>query len=208
MNHLRSILIRVASIGLLLIHLDTLGAESPSAMIQATIQRALSVLQNPSYQGNGLQKQRLAKLATAILLHFDTNEFARRSLGPYWRHLSLTEQQEFVRLFSSLVIRTYAETIDRHAKDVKVVYDKERIDGSYAEVNTRILNASQEQPVEVNYFLRQASGQWLIYDVQIEHISIALNYRSQFTRVIHHTSYAELVRKLKEKLVELGVSPS
>jgi phospholipid transport system substrate-binding protein len=52
------------------------------------------------------------------------------------------------------------------------------------------------------------NGQWLIYNVQIENVSLVLNYRSQFGRILNMASYAELVQRLKGKLLELDVPPS
>jgi phospholipid transport system substrate-binding protein len=42
---------------------------------------------------------------------------------------------------------------------------------------------------------------WKVYDVVIENISVVNNYRSQFNRVITKSSYEELVRSMKEKIV-------
>jgi phospholipid transport system substrate-binding protein len=42
-------------------------------------------------------------------------------------------------------------------------------------------------------------GEWKVYDVVAENISLVNNYRSQFTRVISNASYEELVRRLKNK---------
>jgi phospholipid transport system substrate-binding protein len=40
---------------------------------------------------------------------------------------------------------------------------------------------------------------WKVYDLVIEDISVVNNYRSQFDRVIERSSFAELVRSMKEK---------
>jgi phospholipid transport system substrate-binding protein len=49
----------------------------------------------------------------------------------------------------------------------------------------------------------QENGGWKVYDVVIEGVSLVSNYRSQFSRIIHESSYAELVRRLKTKVSEL-----
>ncbi len=43
------------------------------------------------------------------------------------------------------------------------------------------------------------SNEWKVYDVVAENISLVNNYRSQFSRVISHNSYEELVRRLRDK---------
>jgi phospholipid transport system substrate-binding protein len=64
---------------------------------------------------------------------------------------------------------------------MKLFYDKERVDGTDAKVDTRVL--SGEETVSINYMMHQVNGRWLIYDVQIDDVSIVLNYRSQFANV-------------------------
>jgi phospholipid transport system substrate-binding protein len=43
-----------------------------------------------------------------------------------------------------------------------------------------------------------------VYDVVVENISLVNNYRSQFTRIIANSSYEELVRRMKEKQIEVA----
>ena len=47
------------------------------------------------------------------------------------------------------------------------------------------------------------SDRWLVYDVNIEGVSLVSNYRTQFNKIIQTTSYNELVTKLKTKQDEL-----
>ena len=47
------------------------------------------------------------------------------------------------------------------------------------------------------------AGSWKVYDVVIEGVSLVSNFRSQFSRIISESFYAELVRRLKNKVSEL-----
>jgi phospholipid transport system substrate-binding protein len=42
----------------------------------------------------------------------------------------------------------------------------------------------------------------MVYDVIIEGVSLVSNYRTQFNRIITQQSYAELLKKLREKQLE------
>jgi phospholipid transport system substrate-binding protein len=195
-------------VAILTLPLRAWGASSPLAMIRATVQKTLAVLQDPTYQGAAHRQERLAKVEAVILPHFDTVGLAQRALGLYWRHLTVAEQQQFVQLFTSLVERAYGATIDRYARDVQVLYGREHLDDGYAEVDTRVRVPSDDRTISINYFLHQVGGQCLIYDVQIDNVSMVLNYRDQFSRILRTSSYAELVQRLKTKLQELNASPS
>jgi phospholipid transport system substrate-binding protein len=207
----RSVVTRMSmiiAISFLAFPLGVSAADTPMAIIQGTVQKTLTVLQNPVYQGSSHRQERLSQVAATILSHFDTEGLSRRVLGSYWRQLTVNEQQEFVRLFTALVEHTYGAVIDRYAQDVQVFYDQQRVDGVYAEVDTRVRDSSANRSLSINYFLRQVNGQWLIYDVQIDNVSMVLNYRSQFAHILRTASYPALVQRLKSKLLELGVTPS
>ena len=48
---------------------------------------------------------------------------------------------------------------------------------------------------------------WLVYDVNIEGVSLVSNYRTQFNKIIQTTCYNELVVELKNKQDELLRGP-
>jgi phospholipid transport system substrate-binding protein len=64
-------------------------------------------------------------------------------------------------------------------------------------VDTKIVSATQP-PLTINYKLRNIDKEWKVYDLVIQDISVVNNYRSQFDRVIAKSSFAELVRSMKE----------
>jgi phospholipid transport system substrate-binding protein len=132
-----------------------------------------------------------------IYQSFDFTEMAKRSLGSEWRRRNPEEQEEFVKLFTSLLQGVYLDNIESYS-DEKVQYLKERHDNNYTEVDTKIVdNTGQE--ISVNYRLHNVNGDWKVYDVIIGDISLVNNYRSQFNRVLASSSYEELVNRMKGK---------
>jgi phospholipid transport system substrate-binding protein len=75
---------------------------------------------------------------------------------------------------------------------------KEQEDNSHAQVDTKIID-NKGQEFSVNYRLHKVNGDWKVYDVVIEDISLVNNYRSQFNRVLATSSYEELVNRMKGK---------
>ena len=54
-----------------------------------------------------------------------------------------------------------------------------RIDGSYAEVGSKMQNSKGE---EFSIKLRRTGEDWRVYDLVVENVSLVNNYRSQFNR--------------------------
>ena len=169
----------------------------PTEQIKSTVDRALVVLKDPSLKPAAKLTERRDQLKQILFARFDFTEMARRALGANWRRRTPEEQEEFVRLFTDVLEHAYAGIIESYT-DEKIVYTVERIDGTYADVGSKIFTSKGEE-YSINYKVHLVSNEWKVYDVVAENISLVNNYRSQFNRVISHESYKELVRRLKDK---------
>ena len=172
-------------------------AGPPTEIAQQVIEKALDALKDPTSQGEA----RRQKVKRIVDPYFDYQEMAKRSLGPTWGKLSASQRQEFVQLFAQLLEASYSDKIEKYAQRVKINYTGEILEGEYAEVRTVVVRANDRIPL--NYRLLQEGGAWKVYDVVIEGVSLVSNYRSQFSRIIHESGYAELVKRLKTKVSEL-----
>ena len=125
----------------------------------------------------------------------------------YWPKRTPAEKKEFVALFSDLLERSYISKIESYTGEQKVVYTKETIDKDHASVLTEIV-VKRDANVEVEYRLLQRNGNWQVYDIIIESVSLVNNYRTQFHNIISRESYEALVKKLQLKLEqEQAASP-
>ena len=198
----------VVSIGILFSSANAGAAQSPLEAIQATVERARAVLEDPAYKGPAQRDTRIAKVREIVLPQFDAEEVAKRTLGPHWRKLNEEKRKRFVNLFVNLVEKTYSSNLDRYEPGVKLYFDQERIDDDFAEVNTRIYDPVLDKMFVVNYRMHKVDGKWLIYDVIAENVSMVRNYRNQFERILSKSSYDELFQKLELKVKELSSASS
>ena len=175
----------------------------PTEQIRATVEKAILVLKDPQLKPAAKTKERRDQLKLILFNRFDFTEMAKRALGANWRRRTPNEQEEFVQLFTELLERAYADIIESYTNE-KIIYVGERLDGSYADVSSKVVTSKGEE-VTINYKAHLVNGDWRIYDVIAENISVVNNFRSQFNRVIANSSYEQLVQRLKEK-AEVGSS--
>ena len=178
------------------------SAGAPTEQIRASVDKIVAILNNPQLKSAAKTKDRRDQLRQTISSRFDFTEMARRSLGSQWRRIGPKEREEFVRLFTDLLERAYIDRIEGYS-DEKFAYVREILDRNYAEVNSRIVTHNREE-FSLNYKVLLKNGEWKGYDVVVENISLVNNYRSQFTRIIANSSYDELVRRMKEKQIEVA----
>ena len=176
-----------------------LQAATPTESVRETVDNVLAILKDPALKGEQKKKERREKLKEVIYRRFDFTEMAKRSLGSEWRRHSPEEQKEFVQLFRELLENAYLDKIESY-NGQEVRYLKERVDNNYAEVDTKLVD-NKGQEFSIVYRLYNSGGDWKVYDVVIEDISLVNNYRAQFSRVLAKSSYAELVDRMKKKQI-------
>ena len=175
----------------------------PTEQIKGTVDKAVLVLKDPRLKPAAKTKERREQLRQILFARFDFTEMAKRALGSNWRRRTPQEQDEFVRLFTDILERAYANIIESYT-DEKIVYINERIEGGFVDVGSKILTSRGEE-YSVNYKAHLVSNEWKVYDVIAENISLVNNFRSQFNRVIANSSYEELLRRLRDKADFAGV---
>jgi phospholipid transport system substrate-binding protein len=186
---------------LLTLNPAALRAGVPTEQVRQTADRVLSVLQDSRLKSADKQKERRDQIRQIVASRFDFAEMAKRSLGSNWQKVNNDEQRQFVELFTELLEKSYADQIESYDGE-KIVYGRENVSQDQADVDTKILTKKGEQ-ISVNYKLRSAGNDWKVYDVVIENISLVNNFRSQFNRILANASFAELLRKLQSKSVEI-----
>ena len=180
-------------------------AATPTETLKAYSDVVLKILEDPALRSPQRKNERRAAVRKVAEEIFDLSETAKRALGPHWNQRTPAEREEFTQLFAELLEGTYIARIDEYGGE-RIRYTGEKIEGDLATVQSRVLTKKgSEAPVEARLLRR--GDKWLVYDVTIEGVSLINNYRTQFDRIIRSSSYAELVKRLKERKPIAGPQP-
>lgn len=178
--------------------LSSFAQEGPTAQVRSTVDKVLDILRDPALKGPEKEEARRKRLKEAIYPRFDFSEMAQRSLGVHWRKRTPQEREEFVSLFGDLLEQSYRKKIESYT-DQDIRYTKEEVDQAYGLVSTKITSEKENLDILIDYKVIRRDGEWRVYDVVIEGVSLISNYRAQFNRIIQTSSYADLVRKMRVK---------
>lgn len=167
---------------------------SPTETVQYAINEMLDILGDEALRRPGLSQERRQQIEHVIRHRVDSEEMAHRSLGAPWSRLSVTERTEYVNLFVALIRDLVANKVKQYYDALYLIEQRE---GSFAEVRTLLLGTKVD--TTVNFRLNHHSADWLIYDMVVDGVSIAGNYRAQFGRIIRDYAHAGLVEKMKQR---------
>lgn len=179
---------------------------APDVLVKQTASEVLTIIKNDKEIQSGNQRQLFAVVEEKILPNFDFERVCRMVLGKNWKSASPEQQASFKKEFRSLLLRTYATALGKY-KDQVIEYKPLHTepDGKSASVKTQIIQDGGP-PVAVDYSLvKSESGNWKVYDIVIEGVSLVTNYRSQFSNEIRQNGIDSLNKKLADKNKAAGL---
>ena len=174
------------------------AASAPRERITGIMATAQVVFRDPALQGADRAPQRRERVRSIIAAAFDFPSMARESLGPQWNKLTPAQQEDFVQLFGELFKVSYSNLVLKFLGEREAVFGEEVVQSDRALVRTT-LRDRQGDDLPVDYKLVEDAGHWRVHDVIVDGVSLAGNYRGQFSRVIETSSYAALRERIEAK---------
>ncbi|UCG11090.1 MAG: ABC transporter substrate-binding protein [Deltaproteobacteria bacterium] len=170
----------------------------PLDTVQAQVNQVIDVLRDPSLKAESAEAAKKEKLRSIADTMFDFKEISRRTLGRNWKKLDPDQREEFIDLYRELLEKTYTKRILQY-KDEQVVFQKENmLSERKAEIQCNVITASAE--IKMHYRVILKNGEWRVYDVIVEGVSLIKNYRSQFKEILARKSPEEMLEILRKKV--------
>ena len=187
----------------------------PQVMLESVTEEIITVLKREQ-EAIHREPTYLFDLVEQVLLpHVDMEVMSRYVLGKYWRTATAEQRTRFSEEFKNLLVRFYVSAlIDDTAKLDEVLANTENlvnylpvnVDDSTRKTTVRaevnMPNSGPKVPVSFNLFLN-AKGEWLMYDVNVDGISLVTNYRSNFATEIKREGLDALIDSLAKRNREL-----
>ena len=166
--------------------------------LERSINAILDILKDDHLRQETNTVLRREALREKIYERFDLERMSLFSLGRHWRGITPKQRQTFVALFSQLLEKSYVEKIESYT-DEQVMYVKELVRGDKAQIDTIIVTDSIEIPIDYRMY-QTDDGEWMVYDLVVEGVSLVANYRSQFTQMLDSGTFESLIIELEKKI--------
>lgn len=181
---------------------SALATKTATETIQRTLDEVLTIVKDPKMHSPQTRGPLLQQIEEKIKTIFDFTEFSARTVGPQWRSFTQDQKDRFIEAFSSLLRATYIEKVDGYdGEQVKFLGEIQSTKGDKVEVQSSILMKDKDVPV--SYRLLDKNGEWKVYDVRIEKVSLIENYRGQFKEILMKGDAEELIKKVVDKAAEI-----
>ena len=138
--------------------------------------------------------------------YFDLPAIGRFALGRYWKLISPAEQQEYLSLFESVTVKTYASQFSEYTNEnLKVTGAR-----TNAEKGITVLshvNRSGHPPLNVNWEISIArDGSMKIEDLIVNGVSMRITQRSEYMSVMqtNQGKISGLIKALRNQIANLN----
>jgi phospholipid transport system substrate-binding protein len=133
-----------------------------------------------------------------VLPHFDFRRMSQWVLGRFWREASAEQRDRFVKEFRDLLVATYSIALLSY-KDQEIVYlpVQHKPNEDDVLVKTEVKQGGGQPNIPIHYsFYKNSAGQWKVYDIIIEGVSIVTNYRSVYATKIREQGMDALINEV------------
>jgi phospholipid transport system substrate-binding protein len=120
-------------------------------------------------------------------------------MGQSWKRATPEQQEQLVSQFKLLLVRTYSGALASY-RDQVIEFRPLRAKPDDTEVTVRsVVKQGGTPPIAIDYDLEKTGSGWKIFDVRVDGISLAANYRSAFADEIRNNGIDGLIALLTTK---------
>lgn len=199
MRMLKMVLLAVS----VLLSVESSAQNSPVPMLEQTANQIIGSLKANKNTLKNNPNIIYAAVEKYLLPIVDVGGMSRSVLGRQaWNKATDAQKVQFSKAFTNLVIRTYSSPLTQYSDEtVQFLPLRGAQNNHFMRVNSVIVR-SQGQNIPLTYSLVDKNGQWKIYDISVEGVSLLQSFRSQFAQVLQNANIDEVIKQMQQKQIK------
>ncbi|MCW8443238.1 ABC transporter substrate-binding protein [Fluoribacter gormanii] len=173
---------------------------SPIPMLEQTANNIIATLKENKDNLKSNPNIIYHAVETNLLPIVDVAGMSRSVLGRQaWSKATTSQRAQFSKAFTRLVIRTYSSPLSQYTNEsIQFLPLRGSLSARFLRVNSIIIRA-EGQNIPLSYSLVAKNGQWKIYDLSVEGVSLLQSFRSQFAAALQNSSIDEVIKLMEQK---------
>ncbi|MEN8213259.1 MAG: ABC transporter substrate-binding protein [Pseudomonadota bacterium] len=130
---------------------------------------------------------------------FNFSAMTSSAMGRHWRKASASQKRKVTDAFGNLLMRTYGLALLNYSgKPVDYGKPQRSKDNKRVVIPSEVVPSSG-RPLSIRYYMNLHGGDWKVYDVKIDGVSLMANYRENFNSEIRKSGIDGLIRNLNKR---------
>jgi phospholipid transport system substrate-binding protein len=172
---------------------------APDALVKRISDDVIAAIKQDRAIQAGDPKKIRALVDAKVLPHFNFRRTTQIAMGASWRRATPEQQDELASQFKRLLVRTYSGALASY-RDQVIEFRPLRAKPGETEVTVRsLVRQGGTAPVAIDYDLEKRDAGWKVFDVRVDGISLAANYRSAFADEIRNNGIDGLIALLASR---------
>jgi len=176
------------------------AAAAPRAVIQTLSRRVLSTLADNKDKLRTAAADVARTIAAIVDPYLDFNIMSEEVLGVAWRRADPRQRARFTQAFHQLLTNDYVAVFKQYdGQSINVTGARWQDEAQDRATVFSDVVSPGEQAVKVEYRIHKSDGQWKIYDVVVDDVSLLINYRVAFDSELQHEDLDALITQIQRK---------
>ena len=173
------------------------AANDPGNYVISTTQKAINTLTDQTIT----QEEKERRFGKLFDENFDIPSISRFVLGKYWKSSTKIQKKEFIVTFRNYIVKTYSSRFNEYTGEKLTLINYENESNPKLFIVHTALNRPDDLPILIDWRVGLKKDRYIILDIIIEGISLAVTQRSEFVSVIDQNdgNVDNLIKLLKEK---------
>lgn len=170
----------------------------PDEVVKATTAQLQKVIAEREKEFRADPKKLYAAVDEIVVPRFDVKYITQLILARHWRSASEDQRARFQVAFKNMLVNSYANALLEYHSSVKAEWQPLRMapDAKDVTVQSRLMRENG-RPLPIGFAMRLRDGEWKVYDIIIENLSLITSFRSQINSEIKRTGLDALIQKLE-----------
>jgi len=177
--------------------ISIVAANDPGVYVMEITKNAIDTLTDQSIN----QSEKENQFGELFDKNFDVPSISRFVLGKYWKQASLDQKKNFIKSFRNYVVKTYSSRFNEYSGEKLKLLNFENESNPKIFIVHTGLERDDAPMILVDWRIGKKKNSYVILDIIIEGISLAVTQRSEFVSVIDQNegNIDQLINLLKEK---------
>lgn len=154
-------------------------SENSQVFIKDIAERGIGFMVNEELDEENRKKEFRKMLEES----FDMKTIGRFALGKYWKQATKEQQKEYLDLFEDMIVNVYSRRFSEYNGE-KFEVISSRPQGTYDAIVASQIVPSSGAPISIDWRVRKKGKQFVVIDIMVAGVSMALTQRSDFSAVI------------------------
>ncbi|MEZ5692139.1 MAG: ABC transporter substrate-binding protein [Rickettsiales bacterium] len=170
--------------------------DSASKYVESVGNQAIDILSDKNLDKKDKEKH----IEELFRKNVDIKWIGRFVIGRFWRQLEKDKKESYMQAYEKFVIKNYASKfVDYSSGSFKISGSHDNGDNEFT-INMEIkADDNSDEPIIVDYKVRNEGKKFLIFDIIIENVSMIATQRSEFNSVMANKGIDYLTEQLVKK---------